>query len=122
MDWLRKLSLLALILLLPAAITAQTVKFTTANLQHGEGTDGVFSGPRQVTTLTATSPDIIFVQERTTGSTAWDSSLASAGYAEAVFRENAPLPSQGDGPAIRSEEDTPEIQSHSFISYAVFCL
>src|ERR1051326_9499693 len=27
-----------------------------------------------------------------------------------------------DGPRLRSEEHTSELQSHSFISYAVFCL
>src|ERR1051326_4325259 len=29
---------------------------------------------------------------------------------------------QGGGPEFRSEEHTSELQSHSFISYAVFCL
>ena len=60
----------------------------------------------------------------------WDY-LAKAQYLEmSVFLSNYLLSSQGDRMAmgnsveirLRSEEHTSELQSHSFISYAVFCL
>jgi hypothetical protein len=88
----------ALILALPLAASAQTVQFKNLNLQHGTGTDGVTNYSRQISVLTGA--DILMVQERTTGDTGWDAPMAAAGYDEAVYRENAPLPSQGDGPAI----------------------
>lgn len=68
----------------------------TANLQHGAGTDGVTNYSRQVSAMS--DADLIGVQERTTGDTGWDASLAAAGFSQAVYRENDP--SQGDGSAI----------------------
>lgn len=77
-------------------VSAQTFTVVTANLQHGEGTDATTNYARQVTALAGA--DLIAVQERTTGDTGWNASLASAGLVEAVYRENDS--NQGDGPAI----------------------
>lgn len=79
-------------------VSAQTFVVYTANLQHGEGTDLVTSYSRQITALS--DGDLIAVQERTTGDTGWNAPMNTAGFTEAVYRENAPSPSQGDGPAI----------------------
>jgi len=93
----------ALVLLLLFAFTASaqsTITIKTANLQHGEGTDTVTNYSRQITKINEGSPDIVFVQERTTGDTGWNTPMASAGFSEAIWRENAPAPHQGDGSAI----------------------
>jgi endonuclease/exonuclease/phosphatase family metal-dependent hydrolase len=71
-----------------------------ANMQHGEGTDGVTSYSRQTAILTAA--DIVCMQERTTGDTGWNSGMS--GFTEAVTRENDP--SQGDGPSIWCKNST----------------
>ena len=48
---------------------------------------------------------------------------SSSSVAMAVTQSRATLRSQSPGPIVmRSEEHTSELQSHSFISYAVFCL
>lgn len=77
---------------------AQSFTVVTANVQHGEGTDLAFNCTRQVTALNSMGADLIAVQERTTNETCWNGPMASAGYTEAVYRENHP--DQGDGPAI----------------------
>ncbi len=73
------------------------VTFYTANLQHGDGTDGFNNYSRQLSELTRRA-DIIAVQEKGTTDTGWDAGLAAAGFTQAIYRENDP--SQGDGPAI----------------------
>lgn len=100
---------LSLLLILAVRASAQTITVYTANLQHGTGTDLVTNYPRQVTALS--TADLIGVQERTTGDTGWDASLSSAGFVQAIFRENAPLPSQGDGPAIWYKSSTVTINA-----------
>lgn len=68
----------------------------TANLQHGEGTDGSFNFGRQVTNLS--DADVIAVQERSGSETGWDSPLSAAGFVQAVYRPNQI--GGGDGNAI----------------------
>jgi endonuclease/exonuclease/phosphatase family metal-dependent hydrolase len=91
--------LILAILLLAGSVSAQTTfKAVTANLQHGNGTDSSQNFSRQITKLSDLGADIVAVQERTTGETGWDTPMASAGYSQAIYRENTPA--QGDGPAI----------------------
>jgi exonuclease III len=52
---------------------------------------------RQTRILTRDT-DIIFLQERITGDTGWNSGMSAEGFTEAVYRENDP--SQQDGPSI----------------------
>lgn len=73
-----------------------SVTVATANLQHGQGTDGVFNFQRQIDALAGI--DIIAVQERSTTETGWNVPLANAGYTQAVYLENNTT--EGDGPAI----------------------
>lgn len=82
----------------PSRLVAQstTLKVYQSNLQHGQGTDNAFNFPRQVTAMA--DADIMFVQERSTTETGWNVSLAAAGFAQAVYRENDS--NQADGPAI----------------------
>jgi endonuclease/exonuclease/phosphatase family metal-dependent hydrolase len=83
--------------------TPSTVSIYLANLQHGEGTDGIYNPSRQVNILTPAT-DIICVQERTTGDNSWNSLLNPIGFQEAVYLENSPT--QGDGPAIWYKSST----------------
>lgn len=80
-----------------ASGTPSFVRLITANVQHGEGTDGSTNYTRQTTILTRDT-DIVCLQERTTGDSGWTSSMTAAGFEEKVYRENDP--SQGDGPSI----------------------
>lgn len=68
----------------------------TANLQHGQGTDGSFNFGRQITALA--DADLIAVQERSGTETGWDAPMASAGLSQAVYRSNQI--GGGDGNAI----------------------
>jgi endonuclease/exonuclease/phosphatase family metal-dependent hydrolase len=108
----RSLFTLLLVLFWAIAAAAQTITVTTANLQHGEGTDSVTNYSRQITKLVANSPDLIAVQERTTGETAWDAPMAAAGLAQAVYQENDS--NQGDGPAIWYKTSTVTINQTYF--------
>lgn len=74
----------------------------TANLQHGEGTDGSTNYQRQITALSGA--DLIGVQERTTPDTGWDTPMSSAGLAQAVYRPNQI--GGGDGNAIWYKSST----------------
>jgi endonuclease/exonuclease/phosphatase family metal-dependent hydrolase len=93
---MKRLLQLALIPLFVVLVQAQDLVVYTANVQHGQGTDGNFDFSRQVAAIA--DADLVAVQERTDGETGWDSPLSSAGLDEAVFRENHS--SQNDGPAI----------------------
>jgi endonuclease/exonuclease/phosphatase family metal-dependent hydrolase len=92
----------------PTAGDQDTLTLVSANLQKGRGTDDVINQSRQVTALAGIGGDIWAIQERNTGDTGWDSSLSTAGYAQAVYLENAP--SQGDGPAIWYKTSTVTIE------------
>lgn len=92
-----KLLRIVLLLFIALSVQAQNVTFWTGNLGHGQGTDNAFDFGGQIAAFTGT-PHLIAVQERTTSETGWDSAMASAGLAEAVYLENST--SQGDGPAI----------------------
>src|SRR5690349_11427716 len=107
---MKLLKALVLLLLFAFTATAQsTITIKTANLQHGEGTDNNTNFSRQITKINEGSPDIVFVQERTTGETGWNGPMATAGFTQAIWRENAPAPSQGDGPAIWYRNSTVSI-------------
>lgn len=56
-----------------------------ANVQHGEGTDGVTNYSRQITALTG---DLMAISERSSPDTGWDASMSSAGLSEAVYMPN----------------------------------
>lgn len=58
----------------------------TANLQHGQGTDGQFNFGRQITALS--DADLIAVQERSGSETGWNSPMSNAGLAQAIYRAN----------------------------------
>lgn len=79
-----------------AFLNGTVVVIKTANLQHGERSDGVTDYALQVSVLTP-GTDIICVQERSIGDTGWDAALAAAGFQEAHFRVNG---HGNDGPAI----------------------
>jgi endonuclease/exonuclease/phosphatase family metal-dependent hydrolase len=74
----------------------------TANLQHGQGTDGNFDFSRQITALS--SADLIGVQERASPETGWDAPMASAGLVQAIYRPNQV--GGGDGCAIWYKSST----------------
>lgn len=84
-----------LIIFLHFTVNSQTITAYTINLAHGRGTDNNFNYQRQIDAFS--DADIVFVQERSTGEVGWNSPLASAGMAEAVYRENG---HGNDGPAI----------------------
>lgn len=67
----------------------------SANLQHGQKTDGTFDYAAQVSAVA--DADIVCVQERSTSDTGWDASLASNGLSQAAFHQHL---GAGDGPAI----------------------
>lgn len=77
----------------------------SANLQHGKGTDDAFGFQRQIDHLD--DADLIAVQEKGTTETGWNTPLANAGFAEAVYRENDP--STADGNAIWYKTSTVQI-------------
>ena len=80
-----------------ASGTPAFARLIIANVQHGQGTDGSTNYTRQTNILTRDT-DLIFLQERGTTDTGWNSGMSAAGFTEAVYRENDP--SQGDGPSI----------------------
>ena len=80
-----------------AGTTPSFVRLIIANVQHGQGTDGVTNHTRQTKILTHDT-DIVCLQERGTTDNGWNSGMSAAGFTEEVYRENDP--SQGDGPSI----------------------
>src|SRR5690242_3701217 len=60
----------------------------TFNLQHGEGTDGNFNYQRQIDAMVAGSADLVACQERSGTDTGWDTPLANAGMAQAIYNPN----------------------------------
>lgn len=79
-----------------------SVKTFTFNLQHGAGTDGVTNYQRQIDAMSGA--DLVAVQERSSPDTGWDTPLANAGMAQAIYRPNQI--GGGDGNAIWYKSST----------------
>lgn len=73
----------------------------TFNVQHGQGTDGNTNYQRQIDAMAG---DLFAIQERSHPDTGWDTPLASAGMAQALYRPNQI--GGGDGNAIWYKSST----------------
>lgn len=79
-----------------------SVSAYTFNLQHGEGTDAVTDYQRQITAMG--SADLIAVHERSDPDSGWDTPMAGAGLAQAIYKPNQI--GGGDGNAIWYKSST----------------
>lgn len=108
---MRTLYLFIVLMVLVAPVSAQsTVTIRTANLQHGQGTDGSFNYQRQIDKLAGA--DIVVVQERSVSDTGWDIPMSNAGLTQAVFKAHWGSP--GDGNAIWVRNTVTVIQPYTF--------
>jgi endonuclease/exonuclease/phosphatase family metal-dependent hydrolase len=78
----------------------------TANLQHAIGTDGANNYTRQTNVLLADGVDLVCVQEKGTSDTGWNANLSSAGFVQAIYRENDPSTADGNAIWYRSNRVT----------------
>jgi endonuclease/exonuclease/phosphatase family metal-dependent hydrolase len=79
--------------------TPATVSFSviTANIAHGQGTDGVYRSPA----VTTPDADIILAQEVSTGDIpSWDNDFLARGYNRAVYAQDPGSSGLGDGQVI----------------------
>src|ERR1051326_9332213 len=104
----------AMLCLVALASPAHALRFMAYNILNYPGTTGATRDPSYRVILAPLSPDVLATEEMT----------SQAGVNEFLGSLNTMEPGQWAAATFvdRSEEHTSELQSHSFISYAVFCL
>lgn len=106
---------------IPSPSPTAFLSLATANLSHGQGTDGQFNYDRQTEVLS--SADIVSTQEASVGDLQnWDAGFSSRGFTRAVFFAN--YPGAGDGQAVWYKTSTVTVNavythqlSNGFISW-----
>jgi endonuclease/exonuclease/phosphatase family metal-dependent hydrolase len=87
-----------------------SLTFVSANLQHGESTDGTTHYDSQANKITSTA-DLVAAQEVSSGDiTNWDNAFEDGGFHRVVFRLNNTQ--QSDGNAIWARDSLSEIATY----------
>ncbi len=94
----------------PTPTPTDSLTFVSANLQHGESTDGTHHYDLQANKITSTA-DLVAAQEVSTGDLGnWDTAFGNGGFHRVKFRVNNPT--DGDGNAIWARNTLSEIDTY----------
>jgi len=96
----------------PTPTPTDSLTFVSANLQHGESTDGTHHYDSQANKITSTA-DLVAAQEVSTGDLGnWDDAFDNGGFHRVKFRVNNPT--DGDGNAIWARDSLSEITTYEY--------